>query len=43
MLQICCDLQESVAFLQRDRKFSISVLLQSTAILERPATSLNEA
>ena len=43
MLEICCDLQQSVAFLQRDRKFSIAVMLQCTAILQQPLSSLNEA
>ena len=30
-LWICCNLRHLVAFLQRDRKFSISVVLQSSA------------
>ena len=30
-LQICCDLQRMIAFLQGDRKFSISAVFQTTA------------
>ena len=42
MLRIYCNLQESVAFLQRNRKFPVSVLLLPDVILQQPATSMNK-
>ena len=40
ILQICFNLLLSVAFLQRDLKFSIDALLQSIAILQQPVPNL---
>ena len=41
MLQICCDLQKTVAFLQRDSKFVISVLTQSIVYWQLIVSRLN--
>ena len=42
-LQIYCDLQQTDAFLQIDRKIPISVFMQSIVNLQLIVTSLNEA
>ena len=39
MQRIGFDMKQLAAFLQRDRNFSISALLQSTAILQQPAAA----
>ena len=41
MLQICCDLQKTDAFLQRDSKFVISVLTQSIVYWQLIVSRLN--